>query len=721
MPDLVPFGRYMLERRLAVGGMAELMLAHMRGPEGFEKRVVIKRILPSRRSDPQYLQMLADEARIAGRLNHPNIVQIHEFGEADGQPFIAMEYLVGDDLLTLIGQAKSLKRPISIRIACHVVAEVAEGLHHAHMATDDTGKNLNIVHRDVSPANIIVTRHGVIKIVDFGIAKHETSTKTECGVIKGKVSYMSPEQSQGAELDRRSDVFALGAVLYEVLTLEPCFRRADVTATLDAVQRAEFEPIGTYRSDVPPAVESLLNTMLAMNREDRCPSMLEVARTLQHSLTHVGTPSARDVQTYFAALTERAVPVTPRVRGTVANDQFAVGDAFAAPDLVLDSNNLKRALADPTAELGFRTTQEPPTLLYKPPDTQEPVDLHLSYGTPPHTRIVSMVALRLERLGLKTVSHRMTAGWAQVRLLASHPSPLVAVAVLLAALVAGLGVVVAIRASGSPQARTRIESVDPARYPTQATLATGRIKLQTVPPGASVTANGKPLKGMTPITLEDIPVGATQTVTLTRSGYRPFTRDITLAPEDGGHMLILVDLVPKPTTSPSPQPNPEGSDTTTSRTPTDATPTLASRTQPGDRCHEIEPGILILDSEPPTEVRLARRALGRTPLRGTKLAPGSYALQLVDVDYSKTVQVSVRSGKTTTSRVVLDKGKLLIDVKPWADVYVKNKKVGTTPLPPIELYEGDYRIRIVNPDKGVDRYLPVSISARKTTRVVERL
>ena len=214
-----PFGKYLLVRKLAVGGMAEIFLAKSRGAEGFQRDVVIKRILPSYSEDEAFVTMFIDEARIAARLHHPNIVQIYDFDKCDDSFYIAMEFVDGRDLRKVLDQGVKTGRRMTPVRAAHVLADIASGLKHAHQARGDDGEPLNIVHRDVSPHNILLGYSGEAKILDFGIAKAAArSTKTRAGTVKGKCSYMSPEQARGKPLDGRSDMFALCAIGWEMLT-----------------------------------------------------------------------------------------------------------------------------------------------------------------------------------------------------------------------------------------------------------------------------------------------------------------------------------------------------------------------------------------------------------------------------------------------------------------------------------------------------------------------
>src|SRR6185436_8888651 len=211
-------GRYELIRRLAVGGMAEIYLARLPGVglEGFEKLVVIKRILPQHALDPELLRMFLDEARLSATLTHPHVTEVYDFGTDGEAPFFAMEYVLGSNLRELM---KAHAAPLPLAQAVGIVAAAAAGLHYAHEKRGPGGEPLHIVHRDVSPSNVLVSYDGAVKVSDFGIAKWTLQrTQTQEGALKGKFAYMSPEQCRGKPLDARSDVFALGTILYELTT-----------------------------------------------------------------------------------------------------------------------------------------------------------------------------------------------------------------------------------------------------------------------------------------------------------------------------------------------------------------------------------------------------------------------------------------------------------------------------------------------------------------------
>src|SRR5688572_5783532 len=206
------FGKYTLLERIAVGGMAEIFLARQAGLEGFEKTIVIKRIRPHLSNQTSFVKMFLNEAKLAAQLSHPNIVQIYDLGKIGESYFIAMEYIFGRDMRRIIPKADGMGIPFPMVYALKIASSACEGLYHAHQKHDLYGNPLNIVHRDVTPENIMVSFDGTVKVLDFGIAKAANSVESGPGEIKGKLSYMSPEQCQGLVLDQRSDLFSLGTV-----------------------------------------------------------------------------------------------------------------------------------------------------------------------------------------------------------------------------------------------------------------------------------------------------------------------------------------------------------------------------------------------------------------------------------------------------------------------------------------------------------------------------
>ncbi|MDP2343389.1 MAG: protein kinase [Deltaproteobacteria bacterium] len=276
------FGKYLLLERVNVGGMAEVFKAKTFGVAGFERILAIKRILPNLVEDDEFIRMFIDEARIAVQLNHANIVQIYELGKHGEHYYIAMEYIPSRDLRGILDRLRSSGQLMPIPQAAYITAKTAEGLDYAHRRKDPQGVPMNIIHRDVSPQNVLVGYEGEVKVIDFGIAKAANrASKTQAGVLKGKFGYMSPEQVRGLPIDRRSDIFAVGVLLYEMLTGERLFIGESDFSTLERVRNAEVIPPTSFNKKISPQLEQIVLKTLAREVEDRYSWASELAQDLQ--------------------------------------------------------------------------------------------------------------------------------------------------------------------------------------------------------------------------------------------------------------------------------------------------------------------------------------------------------------------------------------------------------------------------------------------------------
>jgi len=265
------FAKYLLVGEIAQGGMGELFLGVHQGSEGFSKVVVVKRMVSHLMKNAEFVQMFIDEARLAARLEHPNIVKTYEFGDHEGQYYTVMEFLAGEDLRRMLNKLRTPPhRRLSLPLAVHIVAQICNGLHFAHVLTDLEGNPLNLVHRDVNPANVIVTYAGEVKIIDFGVAKVRTTTrKTLAGVIKGKIAYMSPEHILARKVDRRSDVFSTGIILWEMLMGRPLFARDCDAATMYAVMNDPIPRPSQERPEIPPELDAIVARALSRTPSER--------------------------------------------------------------------------------------------------------------------------------------------------------------------------------------------------------------------------------------------------------------------------------------------------------------------------------------------------------------------------------------------------------------------------------------------------------------------
>ena len=284
-PAPLMLGPYELLQRIATGGMAEVYLARRAGPHGFQKVVAVKRILPQLAQDADFVAMFVDEARVCARLAHPNIVQVFDFGEHDGELYMAMEFVDGTTAARLVRAAASRNEEVPLEAALYIALSVLRGLDYAHNARDDEGKPLDLVHRDVSPGNVLIDRSGAVKLTDFGIARAaEIERRTDAGQLKGKLGYMSPEQVVGRELDARSDLFTVGIALAELVMLRPLFSGPSEIDVLMRIRDADLGVLDRAGSRVPDDVRTVLFRALARDRALRYPSAAAFAEGIEEIL-----------------------------------------------------------------------------------------------------------------------------------------------------------------------------------------------------------------------------------------------------------------------------------------------------------------------------------------------------------------------------------------------------------------------------------------------------
>ncbi|MCC6806500.1 MAG: serine/threonine protein kinase [Deltaproteobacteria bacterium] len=284
------FGNYQITKKLAVGGMAEIYLARHRSVGGFERNVVLKKILPELADDPNFVESFLNEAKLAAQLNHSNIVQIYDLGMVGRSYFIAMEYIKGYDLSTILRAARKHKILLPVSVAVSIGRDFLNALDYAHNAADLDGRSLGIVHRDVTPSNILLTSEGQAKVVDFGIAKATAKQegRTRTGTVKGKLSYLAPEQVLGRDIDRRVDVFSSSIVLYELITLVNPFRGDNDYATLRNIVEHTPRALQEVRRDVPPGISEPIVRGLSADRDQRFASCGELVQALERAAANAG-------------------------------------------------------------------------------------------------------------------------------------------------------------------------------------------------------------------------------------------------------------------------------------------------------------------------------------------------------------------------------------------------------------------------------------------------
>jgi eukaryotic-like serine/threonine-protein kinase len=305
----VTLGRYELLQPLGVGGMAQVFKARALGPGGFRRDVVVKRILPEHGRDSEFIRMFVDEAKILGMLHHPNVVQVYDFGEDNGVLFLALEYVEGPSLSRVLRTLRGANKRMPPPIVAFVAREICRALACVHELRDDKGRPLGAIHRDVTPSNVVLTPAGEVKLLDFGVATFKDALQaTKAGTVKGKPAYLAPEQLEGKSIDGRVDVFALGIVMHEMLTLQHLFAGDSDLGTVKQIMEMDIPRPSAGRGDVPEALEQIVMRALERDREKRFATAAEMVAALDDfvvaSKLHVD-----DVVTFVRAVAEAAPPL----------------------------------------------------------------------------------------------------------------------------------------------------------------------------------------------------------------------------------------------------------------------------------------------------------------------------------------------------------------------------------------------------------------------------
>lgn len=389
--------KYEVVKKLEAGGMAEVFIARAKGIAGITKTVAIKRVLPHLSENKKFVDMFLDEARVGMKLSHANVVQTFDVGETEGAYFIVMEFVDGVSLRGVLDAFKPNRRVMPVATATLIIAEAARGLAYAHKAADDTGKPLNIVHRDVSPPNILLSRQGEVKVTDFGLAKAASQLeKTDPGVVKGKFSYLCPEAVDGLEVDHRADIFSLGIVLFELLTGRRLFYGETDYQTVQLVQRAHVPSMRLLNPNVPPLLDDVCHKALVRDREWRYQTADEFAEALTSFLYTSGLKAtSRGVADVVAeARGYGGVTASERLASKLIQEELlgdlgqgAAARAQSSTDVGSDSVDTRDWMADlGLDDMGDEEAPPPPEAQAGPSDLGEapkPGDMRKLFGGGP--------------------------------------------------------------------------------------------------------------------------------------------------------------------------------------------------------------------------------------------------------------------------------------------------------------------------------------------------
>jgi serine/threonine-protein kinase len=530
-------GRYTVVKKVADGGMAEIFLAHLTGAQGFARMVILKRILPVFSVDPHFRNMIVDEAHIAMSLHHGNIVQVLDLGEERGRYFLTMELVDGWDLATVISRGEAARLTLPTGLALYVVVQVCRALAYAHSQTRN-GKPLGLVHRDISPQNVLVSEQGEVKLTDFGIAKAlGKRERTQTGVIKGKLDFMSPEQAAGAVLDTRSDIFSLGTLLYLLSTGQRPFDADGQLETLIRVQNAEFAPPEVANPDISPRIAEIIKRAMRKAPSERYESaeemMADVEEVLRSEFQSVGQS---ELKNYLVRLGQKdRVPPISQAPGLPQDDEeeaeetrpqgrtlamgradLRSGSGSGAPLLALDATLQRPTQPEAAGSLPAASQPDDSTdFVARPPRRR------LGLGVPALVFVVlAAVAGTLYVLSPQTSRKLIDEGRERLaRTLPTEKPPTPRPAR---------------EATAVPRAETSPRAPEPERRAPRPALVT--LRLVSNPPKATVRNRSGAVVGQTPIALSLKP-GTTQRLTFSKPGYASVTRTVTVP--DGNDALSI--------------------------------------------------------------------------------------------------------------------------------------------------------------------------------------
>lgn len=618
LPAICAFGRYELLGRLAVGGMAEIYLARETSTvQGAGSRhLVIKRVLAHVADDETFRTMFFDEARLAMRLNHPSIVHLYEFGEEQGSWFLAMEWIDGVALGKLIRKARDaggIPAPLAVKIC----AQVADALHYAHNLKDEVGEPLGIVHRDVSPQNVMVSFEGSVKLLDFGIAKASFQhTKTQDGQVKGKFAYMSPQQCLGEPMDGRADVFALGVVLYESLTGRPLYHRKTQYETMRAVIEEPVPSVRKYRPDLPESLDAIVQKALQKRQEDRFESAAAMQYALEHWLaTQHEVVSAPRLAEYLQGVFGEEIQRGPAVDSTPFGQSFQLLDRPS----------------------GISIPSPPPSSL-PPPSTEAPRILDLGaepllVDEEPPRRSRTGLYVGLALLVVLLVGGGVGAWWvmrgaASVAAAAAANLPAVAATTPPATNVPGT-------VPANPPGTTPTVPSAGTEAPSEPVAVGAMVTFRSEPPGATVHIGDRDVPGTTPTAIGDLPVGEYD-VTMSLDGFADWTERVTVRE---GRPLEVEARLRRVVVATRPRGTPRADTPREAEPPREAAPAAVGR--------------ISINTRPWSKVYVGERLLGTTPIGNAEVPSGAVRLRIVDRDGTEHTR-SIRVEPGADERVFYD-------------------------------------------------------------------
>ena len=652
--DTEPFGKYFLIDRIAVGGMAEVFRARTYGEGGFEKDLVIKRILPHLTENSDFVQMFVEEAKLTVQLQHPNIIQVFDFGKIRNHYYLAMEGIYGSDLKTLQNKLEGTDQALPLKLAAYVIHEAATGLYHAHEKVDEGGTPLGIVHRDVSPSNILMSYDGQVKLVDFGIAKATKSvfTDTEEGQLKGKFEYMSPEQARGEAraVDPRSDVFCAGICLWEMVTGRTLFKAETDIRTLDRIKSGDVPPVHEINTEIPPELGRIIHKALSLAPEDRYPDAEALRRDLEEFLK-------------------------PATIHELAHDAAAWMQEFFSGERQDERGRLERGREAASALVRMEDTVE----LELEDDGLDEVDT-----------IEELPVVKLEEPLPEPPPPKRSKAWVAI---------------------AGVLMVLLVLVIGGGVAAWQLGWIPSGTIPTIDAPTHGTLALDIQPPeasGAAILLDDQPIQ---------VPYGELEPereyrLKVALEGYEPYEESVRAGAGETLRLrakLVAIVAEPETPTPPPESPTPPPESVTPTPPPDDTPPAVVFRSTP--RGAQV---VISGNTVGTTPYRLDTGTPGRT-VRATLKLDG-YEDKAVSEVFPRNGTAYARATLTKLPEKA-EPAFLRINATPWADVYVDGKKVGQTPIGSLEVTPGTHTVKLVCPPLGTEETKTVTVGAGETKPV----
>jgi serine/threonine-protein kinase len=722
--------------------MAEIWLARQRGLAGFNRFVVIKKILSHLSEQETFVKMFLDEARTSAQLNHPNVVQIYDLGRESDSYYIAMEFIAGENLAAIAWRGMKRGRPLSPQFAARIIADTCKALHYAHHLRGSDGKSLEIVHRDISPQNILVTYEGEIKVVDFGIAKATTKSEhTKTGMLKGKFSYMSPEQCLGTPVDMRSDVFALGILLYELCTGKRLFKHESELMILEMITKRSVVPPSQVAPGISPRLESVIMTALEKPVENRFQNGQDMQIALEDYLREEERSSTNaDIALYMRALFDDKIEEKRQLREAASREDFdsAFGDEEATEQQMSSRGTAnKRRIVHglPPSQVkvspaGSMPGQMMPGMSQRTGNMmqpgmgqmsgQVPMPMQSNVAYPPG---YNTQGAQMSYPGAVSYNNSLTGG------VAIEGSSWIARLVI-----AGALVVILVASAILYQQLVR---GDPPPVPAQNPVMlvppkTGKLLLDSMPTGAVIYLDGRPMQldngenAKTPSDLTSLQYGTTYKIRLVKEGHDTFDQDVHMDETTDGK-TIRPSLKARPGRLVADVTGPNARDVRVffSNEDVGLGPQITQEMKahdnvvitaklPGHTCTADPQRVRVLpDQTVRSTIRCEAgeaRTVVRQPQRRTEGRVNTVAASPAETKRKEEAALEGPAGcKQNPS---LPHGYVTINTKPYADIYIGQRKVGEAPLPKYKLPAGCVEIRAVTKD-GKSKTERVNIEPNK--------